>query len=343
VPLYCCPTVFEAISLAGHRPAFIDIELSTYGASPRTMEARAGELAAAIVVHMFGFPVDVTAIRETLGSIPVIEDCAHAFGSRYRGEAVGGQGVASIFSFGPAKWPSCTGGGALCWGEQLASAMESTGALPPPARTCTDSLVMPLRHRLRSVRNWAPRYVRARLAARVAADTELATWHTPGENPAKSLPRPIDPWDRVLLERKVRAFAGQLARQTRNARLAMEILQDAPVLLPELPDDAEPNFYVLPLRFDSEAQLLAVAEALAERCVETHRYQRGISQIAARYYGYTGGCPNTELAENTVLWVPFHHGVREDVVRTIAGTIHQALEQADARQATSPTRHANAV
>jgi dTDP-4-amino-4,6-dideoxygalactose transaminase len=131
--------------------------------------------------------------------------------------------------------------------------------------------------------------------------------------------------ERLVLERKARLFPEQLRRQQRSARLASEILADADVALPSYAEEAEPNFYVLPLRFTSSAELLRVRDALAADGVETHRYQRGISRIAASYYGYRGDCPNSEQAEETVLWVPLHYALPETDIERIAHTVRRAL------------------
>jgi perosamine synthetase len=327
VPLYCCPTVFEAITLAGHRPEFVDIELPNYGLSARTVAAKAPDLAALIVVHMFGLPTDVAAIQEVVGTIPIIEDCAHAFGSRYHGGPVGASGVASVYSFGPGKWPSCGGGGAVLGAPGMVLAAErllETGASDPPLG---HQATQALRAWLRGVRYRSPGQVRRRLGTVTQTNDLSAEWHVPGAHPEKALPRAMAVAERAVLERKVRVFGDQLARQRRNAQVVREALRGTRVILPEFPSEAEPNYYVLPLRFAGEADLLTVQRALAVAGIETHRYLRGVSRIAARHYGYTGGCPNSEVAEHTVLWTPLYHGLEADEVQWVAATIRQALDR----------------
>lgn len=323
VPLYCCPTVFEAITLAGHQPEFLDIDLAGYGVSLSSVEAKIRELAALIVVHMFGYPVDLRTLDVAVGDLPLIEDCAHAYGSRYEGRPVGSQGKAAIYSFGPAKWPACGGGGALL-GDVVPAAERLLGQRLTPQRW-TPRLAQGLRQWRRSVRNRLPSEVRRRLQQEHQRAEPPTAWHVPGQHPERGLPRPMEMGQRLVLERKARLFPQQLQRQQRHARLAMDILADADLALPSYPEGAEPNFYVLPLRFASSELLLRVRDALAAAGVETHRYQRGISRIAARYYGYRGDCPNSEQAEETVLWVPLHYGLRETHVERIAQTVRKAL------------------
>jgi perosamine synthetase len=69
---------------------------------------------AIVVVHYAGRSVDVRRLRESLGArIHIIEDCAHAAGSRYYGKAVGSEGNLACFSFHAVKNLAMGDGGAL--------------------------------------------------------------------------------------------------------------------------------------------------------------------------------------------------------------------------------------
>ena len=76
---------------------------------------------AVMVVHWGGYPVDIYRLRKVVSEaemmyghpIPVIEDCAHAFGSRYRRVPIGGHGNYCTFSFQAIKHLTCGDGGAL--------------------------------------------------------------------------------------------------------------------------------------------------------------------------------------------------------------------------------------
>jgi dTDP-4-amino-4,6-dideoxygalactose transaminase len=58
---------------------------------------------------MFGLPADLDGFFSF--GIPIIEDCAHAVGARYKGRAVGGIGMLSICSFYATKMIGAAGGG----------------------------------------------------------------------------------------------------------------------------------------------------------------------------------------------------------------------------------------
>jgi dTDP-4-amino-4,6-dideoxygalactose transaminase len=74
-----------------------------------------------MIVHWGGYPVDLDRLSEVVREaenkyghkIAVIEDCAHAFGSTYKGNPIGSHGNYCAFSFQAIKHLTCGDGGAL--------------------------------------------------------------------------------------------------------------------------------------------------------------------------------------------------------------------------------------
>ena len=87
-------------------PVFADIDPDSFTMRPDAVEAAITERTKAIlVVHIYGHPADMDPIVE-IGrrhGLPVIEDCAQAMGSFYRGREVGTLGDLACFSFGNGK------------------------------------------------------------------------------------------------------------------------------------------------------------------------------------------------------------------------------------------------
>ncbi|MFF4083388.1 DegT/DnrJ/EryC1/StrS family aminotransferase [Streptomyces sp. NPDC001777] len=111
-----CATV-QAIRAVGATPRFVDVDPATMCVTPQlVMEAVTDATAAVLPVLFGGRAVDLGPIREALTErdIVVIEDAAHAFGSRDSTRAVGAEGTAlTCFSFGPIKNLTCGQGGAV--------------------------------------------------------------------------------------------------------------------------------------------------------------------------------------------------------------------------------------
>jgi len=83
-------------------PVFADIELDTLNIDPSDVERKITERTKAIiVVHLAGHPAEMDPILKIAKEhgLAVIEDCAQAIGSEYRGVKVGGLGDLGTFSF----------------------------------------------------------------------------------------------------------------------------------------------------------------------------------------------------------------------------------------------------
>jgi dTDP-4-amino-4,6-dideoxygalactose transaminase len=96
----------EAISYAGARPVFVDIDETTYTLDPTLLERAITPRTRAIMpVHLFGQPADMEPIVKIAQqrSLPVIEDACQAHGASYKGRRAGSLGTAGCFSFYPGK------------------------------------------------------------------------------------------------------------------------------------------------------------------------------------------------------------------------------------------------
>ena len=90
----------------GLKPVFADCEPDTFCISPADVSNKLTSRTAAILaVHMYGHPADVEALQKIAAErgIPLIFDAAHAFGSKFNGQRVGGLGTSEVFSFSPTK------------------------------------------------------------------------------------------------------------------------------------------------------------------------------------------------------------------------------------------------
>ena len=99
------------IELVGATPVFVDIDRETMLVKPEAIRAAITPRTRLIVpVHYAGAALDLDAIREAAGGIPVIEDAAHALGTFYKGRHIGG-GSHAIYSFHAIKNITCAEGG----------------------------------------------------------------------------------------------------------------------------------------------------------------------------------------------------------------------------------------
>lgn len=111
------------IKYLGATPVFVDSEPDTWNMSPELLAeaiedriAKTGRKPKAIVpVYLYGMPAkldEILAVAERY-DIPVIEDAAEGFGSRYDGRVCGTFGRYGVLSFNGNKMITTSGGGAL--------------------------------------------------------------------------------------------------------------------------------------------------------------------------------------------------------------------------------------
>jgi len=95
-------------------PVFVDVDPHTLLLDLEDVRRKITHRTRAIIpVHYSGRPVDLDALKQIAGGIPIIEDCAHATGARYKGRSVGSVGDIGCFSFHAVKNLAMGDGGAL--------------------------------------------------------------------------------------------------------------------------------------------------------------------------------------------------------------------------------------
>jgi len=111
------------ITYLGAIPVFVDSEKDSWNMDPELMEeaikdriAKTGKKPKAIVpVALYGMPYQIDRIMEIANryDIPVVEDAAEGFGSRWNGQVLGTFGKYGVLSFNGNKMITTSGGGAL--------------------------------------------------------------------------------------------------------------------------------------------------------------------------------------------------------------------------------------
>ena len=111
------------ITYLGATPVFIDSEKDSWNMDPDILEeaikdriAKTGKKPKAIEpVALYGMPYNIERILEVANKydIPVVEDAAEGFGSRFKGQVLGTFGKYGVLSFNGNKMITTSGGGAL--------------------------------------------------------------------------------------------------------------------------------------------------------------------------------------------------------------------------------------
>lgn len=143
----------NAISHAGAKPVFVDIDPVNLGLSPRALKVfleehcraedgacvlkeNGGRIAACVPMHTFGLPCAIDEIAEICAEwhIELVEDAAEALGSWYKGKHCGRFGRFGCLSFNGNKTVTTGGGGAVLTDDleegKLVKHLTTTAKLP---------------------------------------------------------------------------------------------------------------------------------------------------------------------------------------------------------------------
>ena len=105
-PPFTFIATLEAIMYCGATAVFADIDEATMNLDPDAVASVITQRSKAILpVHLFGLPADMEPLQKLASAhnLKIIEDCAQAFGARYKETPVGSLGEAGCFSFFPTK------------------------------------------------------------------------------------------------------------------------------------------------------------------------------------------------------------------------------------------------
>jgi perosamine synthetase len=116
MPAFTIISCAAAVVRAGAKPVLVDSDPLTWNMDVTQIESKITKKTKAImVVHIYGFPVDMDPVIEIAKkySLMIIEDAAESHGLNYRGKPCGSFGEISTFSFYPNKHVTTGEGGMI--------------------------------------------------------------------------------------------------------------------------------------------------------------------------------------------------------------------------------------
>src|SRR5438067_1500015 len=127
----------SAVLFANALPVLVDVDPNTYCIDCDLLEAAITPRTKAIIaVHMGGLPADLDRLTEIANrrGLALVEDCAHAHASEWRGKRIGTFGVAGTFSFQASKLMTAGEGGIIISNddkfERQARSVHDCGRMP---------------------------------------------------------------------------------------------------------------------------------------------------------------------------------------------------------------------
>ncbi len=137
VPNFTFVATASAVLFCGAMPVMVDVLPDTYCIDPDLVETAINERTKAIIgVHMGGHPADLDRLLEIARKhgLFLVEDCAHAHGSEWKGHKVGAIGDIGTFSFQQSKLMTAGEGGIILTNddelERRARSIHDCGRMP---------------------------------------------------------------------------------------------------------------------------------------------------------------------------------------------------------------------
>jgi len=126
VPAMSFAASANVVARLGAKPIFVDIELRSRNIDVDLIERALTPRTRAIMpVHFSGLPVDMATVNDIAAKrgLRVVEDAAHAIGSRHHGRLIGSFGDLAVFSFHPNKNMTSIEGGAIATADAGTAAL----------------------------------------------------------------------------------------------------------------------------------------------------------------------------------------------------------------------------
>ncbi|MBU0713684.1 MAG: DegT/DnrJ/EryC1/StrS family aminotransferase [Bacteroidota bacterium] len=122
VPTFTYIASVNSITYTGATPVFVDSVHDTWQMDPDDVRRKITPRSKAIMpVHLYGHPCDMDALTKIAreNDLYVIEDCAEAFGTKYKGQFAGTFGDIACFSFFGNKTITTGEGGMISTNDKL--------------------------------------------------------------------------------------------------------------------------------------------------------------------------------------------------------------------------------
>ena len=286
----------EVVSFVGATPVFYDVDMDTFNACPKSLEAAIeavkaeGKLTPKVIitVDLFGLPADYDAIEALAAKhgLLILEDSAQGFGGEINGKRACSFGDAATTSFFPAKPLGCYGDGGAIF--------------------TNDDAVAELLRSLCVHGKGSYKYDNVRIGVNSRLDAVQA----------------------AVLEVKLNAFAGYELEAVNKAAAWYDAELAGVVKTPVIPEGYLSSWAQYTIQLPSREVRDGLQDALKAQGIPTMVYypKPMHSQTAFADVKAYVACPNTDKLCDTVLSLPMHPYLDEETVKTVADAVKAYLK-----------------
>ena len=283
-----------AILEQGAIPVFADIKYDDLNLDPISIERKISSKTKAImVVHYGGNPADLDEIREigTKHKLPIIEDAAHALGSKYKNDYIGSKGELVCFSLQVVKIITSGDGGLIVTSNQdYYQKLKKIIWYGIDREEKKTNLIDPLPDNFKG----------DKLGFKYNMNDITATLGIVG----------IDHFDEAAKKRKI------IGERYRN-----ELAGLPKIKLMKYSNDRSPNYQIFPVHVENR---LRFARYLRGRNIMININNRR-NDIYPMFGGFKKDLVSTTRADQDVILLPIHADLNEDQVSYIIKNVKEAL------------------
>jgi dTDP-4-amino-4,6-dideoxygalactose transaminase len=277
----------EAITMAGARVVFVDIDPKTYNIDVSAIEAKITPKTRAIIpVHLYGQPADMDPILALANkyNLKVLEDAAQAHGALYKGRTIGSIGDMACFSFYPGKNLGAYGdaGAIVTTHEELA--------------------------------------VKARM---IANHGRIAKY----DHEMEGVNSRLDGLQAAILGVKLRHLPEWTESRQRNAKLYSEHLNGSSLVAPSELEDVKAVYHLYVVRVPKRKREKLQEQLKANGIATGIHYPIALPNLKAyEYLNHNGNeFPEATKASQEILSLPMFPELRKEQIEYVSKTINQIL------------------
>lgn len=280
-----------AISLAGAKPVFADVDPATLNLDPAQVKKKISKKTKAILpVHLYGLPAEmgeINALARKQG-VAVIEDAAQAAGAFYGEKKAGALGDLGCFSFFPTK---------------------NLGGFGDGGMVTTRNAKLAQKLRMLREHGSAKKYYSDLIGTNSRLDALQA----------------------AALGVKLRRLDGWTIRRNQNAAFYNGALKSLPVKLPATPAGCVPVYHQYTIRIDERDKLAEFLAKKGIGCAVYYPVPLHLQKCYAALGHKKGDFPAAEEAARQVLSLPVYPELNREQLREVVSALEEFYALASRR------------
>lgn len=343
VPAYHCTSMIEPVVWSGGAPVFYRIRRDTAVDLDDVQQRITPRTRALLVVHYFGFPQNLVALRAFCDHhrLALIEDCAHALFGEYADRPLGSYGDYAITS-SMKFFPIYDGGHLVSAYRDIQRIDLESGSLAFEAKAAINAIEYALEYdRLGALKYMLASvlWVKNKIWDRLKANDPEKGHRAHGPSAADGdyafdpgwLMKRMSVWSRLLMATVARSRITAKRRDHYMALLdALSALPGCEPLFPELPRGVVP--YVFPLLVDEPERVFPVLKRQGVPILRFGEYLwEGVDELV---------CPVTADLSRRLFQFPCHQELRREELAWMIDRVKGALAPGEEQSSLSRRRSA---